>query len=204
MPVAGLWPLTGCAMQAKINRADQCATTMETLMRVKALCLSFMLLATALLAGCNGKIAVVNTDKVFQESNAGKAGITYLDNLSKELQDELISLQSSAEKEKNKKAAQDALQLKLRDAQQRFSAEQQQVMNKISELYQQSMEKSRKTSKVDVILNSEAALSIDPKADITQQVIDEMNRTPVTFSPLAVEPEAAPAEAEAAPAAPGK
>ncbi len=172
-------------------------------MRVSAFRLFLLLLALFALAACSGKVAVLNTEKVFQESNAGKAGLAYLDDLSKELQGQLIASQQKAEAGKNKKAAQDDLQVQVRDAQQRFGAEQQQVMNKVSELYQNAMESVRAKGRYDVILSSDVAVSSSPRVDVTKHVIDEMNRTPVTFTPLAAQPEAAEAPASGNQNAPG-
>lgn len=153
-------------------------------MRLKAFCLPLLLLASLALAGCNGKLAVINPDRVFQESNAVKSGTTYLENLSKDLQDELIAAQEEGRKNKNQRSAQVAMQTRVTEAQQRYGAEQQQVMNKVNALYLRALDNCRTKEKVDVVINSDAALSYNPKMDITQKVIEEMNRTPLTFAPL--------------------
>lgn len=173
-------------------------------MQWKILCLPALLLATLIIAGCNSnsKIAVVNSEKAIQESEAGKAGMAYLETMSKAIQEELIALQEEAENGKDKEAAQAKLQLRLREAQQRFSAEQQQVFNKVDAQFKSALDAYRAKEKLDVILFAEAALSFNPQMDITQQIMAEMNRAKISFEPLKEEAADAPAQEEAAPAAP--
>ena len=151
-------------------------------MRLKAYCLPLLLLASFALAGCNGKVAVINPDRVFQESNAVKSGTTYLENLSKDLQSDLLAAQDEARKSKN---AQATMQARVTEAQQRYGAEQQQVMNQVNSLYLRALENCRSKEKIDMVVSSDAAVSYNPKMDITQKVIEEMNRTPLSFAPLA-------------------
>ena len=150
-----------------------------------------MLALTLLAFGCNGKttpsVAIVNTDRVYKESDPGKAGIAHLDGISNTLQAELTDLQKKAEASTNKKAAQTQFQQALMALQQRFSAEQQQVITTLNEVYQKALENSRAKYKVDVIMASDTVLSASPEADFTDKVISEMNAIPATFKPLAAE-----------------
>lgn len=151
-------------------------------MHVKAFVLPVLLLATFALAGCNGKVAVINPDRVFQESNAVKSGMTYLETLSNELQDELVAAQEAGRKDRNQKNAQAALQARVNEAQQRYGEEQQKVMNQVNAMYLRALETCRSKERIAVVVTSEAALSYDAKIDITQKVIEEINRSAVSFS----------------------
>lgn len=150
-----------------------------------------MLALTLLAFGCNGKttpsVAIVNTDRVYKESDPGKAGIAHLDGISNSLQAELTDLQKKAEASANKKVAQTQFQQALMALQQRFSAEQQQVITTLNEVYQKALENSRAKYKVDVIMASDTVLSASPEADFTDKVISEMNAISTTFKPLAAE-----------------
>lgn len=154
----------------------------ETFMHVKAFVLPLLLLAIFALAGCNGKVAVINPDRVFQESNAVKSGMAHLEALSDELQDELVAAQEEVRKNRNQKNAQAALQARVNEAQQRYGDEQQEVMNQVNALYLRALEACRAKERIDVVITSEAALSYNAKIDITQKVIQEMNRNAISFS----------------------
>ena len=156
-----------------------------------------MCMALFLLAGCDNqpnkadagrapgvKIGVVDPEKIFQESKTAKAGVAFLDSVSKDLQQQLTALQTETSKMKDPQEGQAKLQQGLNDMQQRFSAEQQQVMAKVSDIYQKSLDNCRETEKFDLILGRDVALSLSPSLDITAKVIEAMDRTSVTFEPL--------------------
>ncbi len=167
-------------------------------MRIKSICLFGLLALTLLAFGCNGKtapsVAVVNTDKVYKESEPGKAGIAYLDGISTNLQSELADLQKKAETASNKKTAQADFQQALMGLQQRFSAEQQQVITTLNEVYQKALENSRTKYNLAIIMANDTVLSASPEADVTDKVIQEMNAIPATFKPLNGDSDSAPKE----------
>ena len=148
-----------------------------------------LLMTLALLAfGCNGKrVAVVNTDMVYKESTVSEKGTQYLRDISSEMQKSYEAAAAKVENAKGKKekeAAQEEMQVSLIEMQQRLNAEQQQVVSKLTEAYQKAMENCRTKGKFDLIVPSDAALSFDPQIDITARVLEEMNATPVEFSPI--------------------
>lgn len=153
-----------------------------------------LLMALALLAfGCNGKkVAIVNTDMVYQKSAASEKGTEYIKGVTTELEAELRSLEANMEKAKDKKAAQEEMQQALTAIQQRFNAEQQQVVNALTEAYKTALENCRAKFKYDIIVSSELALSHDPAIDVTEKVMEEMNKLPIEFKP--VTPDETPAE----------
>lgn len=151
-----------------------------------------LLLALALLAfGCNGKrVAVVNTDMVYQGSVANEKGLEYLKSISGEMQKAYEEAQAKVDEAKGKKekeAAQTEMQQLLMEMQQRLNAEQQQVVGVLSQSYKDALESCRTKGKYDIIIQPEATLSYDPQIDITRQVIDAMNAMTYEFKPLAAE-----------------
>ena len=161
-------------------------------MQLKKLLLPALLLLPIFVLGCNEnkpKVGVVDSSRAFQESKAGKDGVAYLDALGKELQADLIKMQDTAEKE-NTDTARTALQQGFNDLQQRFAAEQQQVMNTVTDSYQKALDAVRTAEGLDVIIGTDSAVSFDPKSDLTQKVIDKMNATPVTFARVQPESDA--------------
>jgi Skp family chaperone for outer membrane proteins len=149
-------------------------------MRMKLL--PVLMLTSLLLAGCTGKTAVINPDLIFQESDAGKSGVAYLSDLSRKLQEELAD--SNLQPEKGGKGnAQAALQQRISEAQQRYGAEQARVMEQINALFLKALETCRARGRFSVVLVVDAAPAYDPAADLTQKVMEEMNATPLIFSP---------------------
>ena len=163
-------------------------------MHAKKILFPLFLLLLLSAFGCNEgapkpKVGVVDSSKAFQESKAGKDGVAYLDALGKDLQAELAALQLAAEKE-DTDDTRTALQQGFNQLQQRFGAEQQQVMNKVTDAYQKAVDAVRAEEGLEVVLGTDAAVSFDSKADITKKVIDKMNAAPVAFE--RIQPESAP------------
>lgn len=152
--------------------------------------------ATAESAPVTG-IGLVDTDQVFSQSLSGKAGIAHLENIGKELQQEFIKLQSEV-KEKDENSIMN-FQKKAGQLEQRFKAEEQQVMTAIEKLYQESLDKVRQSSKLQLILAKTSALSFHDNSDVTAKVIEEMDKTALTFKPLPVEPGTDETEVESVP-----
>ena len=142
-----------------------------------------LLMVLALFAfGCNGKkVAIVNTDMVYQKSTASEKGTEYIKSVTSELETELRAMEENMEKATDKKAAQEEMQQALTIIQQRFNAEQQQVVNILTEAYRTALENCRTKFNYDIVLSSEMALSHDPAIDITGKVTEEMNALPIEF-----------------------
>ncbi len=169
-------------------------------MRASQLLLLSALFFALLLTGCNGKTAVINTNMAFQMSDAGKEGVAYLDRVGTELQASLAEAEKQAQTNKNKNVAMLKFQQRLAEAQHLASSEQQHVMTIISEHLRSTLNAYREKNNIAVIIDAEAAAAYSPKADITQKIIQEMNKTAVTFQSPTATPAMEAAPAEAAPA----
>ena len=164
------------------------------------------LLAALLLSGCitpadssAPAVAVVDSARVFKESEPGKTGIKHLESLHESMQAELNALQQALQDKPNDEKLQQKLQEKYMVYQQRISAEQQQVINTLNEAIQKALDACRVQLKLALIVGTDVVLSYGPAADITGAVITEVNKTTVEFKPI--EPEAS-APAQPAPVAP--
>lgn len=142
-------------------------------------------------------IGLVDTDQVFSQSLSGKAGIAHLENIGKELQQEFMKMQGEV-KEKDENSIM-SFQKKAGQLEQRFKAEEQQVMTAIEKLYQGSLDNVREAFKLQLILAKTSALSFNESSDVTAKVIAEMDKTTLTFKPLPVEATADEAEVKSAP-----
>lgn len=160
--------------------------------------LSFLLLAAlaATLAGCNNspKIAVVDGAKVFRESKPGTDAMAYLRDKNNELQAEAKAAQEKVQAKQTQENAA-AFQEAVTKYQSTMGAEQQRVVGLLQEQFNKILEKYRKDNKVDVIIAKDVALSYDDANDITNKVIEEINK--VTLD-LKAKPAAAPAAPDAA------
>ena len=130
-------------------------------------------------------IGLVDTEQIFSASLSGKAGIAHLEGIGKELQEDFIKLQSEM-KEKDENAIMN-FQNQAGKLEQRFKAEEQQVMTAIEKLYQESLDNVRKEQKIQMILAKNSALSFDESVDVTAKILENMDKTTLTFKALPVE-----------------
>lgn len=172
-----------------------------------------VLLAGLLLAGCfqseapGPKVGVVDTARVFRDSEPGKAGVKFLESLHETMQSELNVIQENLQKKPEDASIQQKLQETYMAFQQRMGAEQQNVISLLNDATQRAMDAYRAQKKLDILLGSEAALSFNKSVDVTNEVIAELNKQKVEFKPVQPEEpkaEAAPQQAPAASDAPAK
>lgn len=134
-----------------------------------ALCALFMI------SGCKlggEKVGVVNPNKVFMECEAGVEGMKMLDTIKEKYEPELNRLQSQMGDDKDKAAQ---FQKLLAEYQNAIGPEQQRIVDIIRDAFVKAVEKQRKAKGFSVILTNEKVLTMDPKADISDAVIREMN-----------------------------
>lgn len=166
-----------------------------------------LLSAAMLLAGCNQpeksapSVAVVDTARVFRDSEPGKAGVKFLESLQEKMQGELNALQETLQKNPEDQAAQQKLQETYMNFQQRMGAEQQNVITLLNDATQRVLNEYRKEKNLEILLTSEAALSFDESVDVTNDIIAALNKRKVTFKPIV--PETAREPAATAPATSG-
>ena len=176
---------------------------------MKKLC-AFLLLAAlvSVLAACGNsgnKTAVVDGAKVFRESKPGQEAMAYLRNKSTELQAEAKVAQEKVQAKQTQENAA-AFQEAVTKYQTTMGSEQQRVVGLLQDQFNKILEKYRKDNKLDVILAKDVVLSYDEASDITNKVIEEINKTTIDLN---AKPEAKPeakadapkADAPAAPAA---
>lgn len=147
-------------------------------------------------------VGVVDTARVFRDSDAGKAGVKFLEGLQEKMQVDLNDIQEVLKKNPNDQAAQQKLQETYMGFQQRMGAEQQNVVTLLNDATQRVLDTFRQQKKLSVILSQEATLSFDKAVDVTAEVIAELNKQKVEFKAIVPEtPAAAVAPAEAPKAA---
>ncbi|MDX1694364.1 MAG: OmpH family outer membrane protein [Ketobacteraceae bacterium] len=143
-----------------------------------------------------GKIAVVNVQEAITKSDKAKM---WLEKFEAEhateqadlrvLESELQAMQerfkkdqailSEEEKRKSNKSMQDKyeeLQFRGKQLQNEFKEAQQELLKSMLPKVQAALNKLMEKNGYDVILRSEVVLSLSPKLDITEQVIDQLNK----------------------------
>ena len=148
-------------------------------------------------------VAVVNAGQVFQECESGKQAREYMEKLAEEMQADLRSLQDDFENAPaaRKEDAQRKLQSTVIEYQQRLRAEEQQILNKLTEDYQSVLDEYRAANNLSLILRSEAMVSTSAEADITQKIIEAMNKKTTAEASAAAATAPAPATNSTAPEA---
>ena len=167
---------------------------------MKKLCALLLLAVVAsVLVGCNdtsNKIAVVDGAKVFRESKPGQEAMAYLRDKSTELQAELKAAQDKVQAKQTQENAA-AFQEAVTKYQTTMGAEQQRVVGLLQDQFNKILEKYRKDNKVDVILAKDVVLSYEETSDITNKIIEEINKASIDLKaqPAPAADAAAPAEA---------
>ncbi len=180
----------------------------------------FLLMVT-LLTGCNSTetsanaakvaestvptIAVIDSARIFRDSEPGKAGVEFLKKIQTEMQEELGELQAKIQADPENVTLQQEAQAIFAQLQQRMGAEEQNVVNLLNDLVQRTLDEYRAAKKIPVIVGTETALSYDKSADVTTDIIEAINKHQIVYKsimPEAPKQEAKPAEAakEATPA----
>lgn len=146
------------------------------------------------LAGCTGgdPVGVVDTSRLFQESDSGKAGLAHLQAMEVAMQEQLMAAQALMEKSPNDEALRAHFQKEFGGYQALVQGEQQKVVETINAQITEAIEKARKKGKFSVILPTESVLAFDPKADLTEDMIKLLNKAPASFEPVVLKALSAP------------
>ena len=164
-----------------------------------ALLLSFMLFACQQADNnAQPKMAVVDMARVMRDSELGKAGVKFLESLQGDMQTKLNDIQQRLEANPKDAEAQKELQAVYMAAQQRMQVEQQNVVNLLYDTIQRVINTYRTEKGYAIIISTEAAAAYDSKSDVTNEVLDLVNKQKLEFKPMSPEAPAAP-EAAAAP-----
>ena len=175
-----------------------------TTMRIRfimplALLLSFMLFACQQADNnAQPKMAVVDMARVMRDSELGKAGVKFLESLQGDMQTKLNDIQQRLEANPKDAEAQKELQAVYMSAQQRMQVEQQNVVNLLYDAIQRVINTYRTEKGYAVIISTEAVAAFDSKSDVTNEVLDLVNKQKLDFKSVKPEAEKAP---EAAPKA---
>ena len=178
-------------------------------MRIRFLVLSLLVLCLAV-SGCQQtqepavKVGVVDMNRLLRDSEPGKEASRFLEGMQKEIQQQIDDVQARLGKDPENEALQRELQAIYMGGQQRINAEQQNVVSQLLDLTQRLVNNYRKANGLSVVLGTDVAVAYDPALDVTNALLDEMNKQKVNFvsvsNPQPEAPAAAGAPATEAPA----
>ncbi len=172
-------------------------------MRIRFLVLSLLVLCLAV-SGCQQtqepavKVGVVDMNRLLRDSEPGKEASRFLEGMQKEIQQQIDDVQARLGKDPENEALQRELQAIYMGGQQRINAEQQNVVSQLLDLTQRLVNNYRKANGLSVVLGTDVAVAYDPALDVTNALLDEMNKQKVNFVSVSnPQPEAPAAEAPA-------
>jgi len=160
-----------------------------------------LLPALALLAACNdtggttsagASVALIDQNRLFMESQAGKQGMEMLQSMSADLQAQLQAMQEEMAKEGTEEENQERsrrFQQTLSAAQARMGAEQNRIVGTLQDNVDEVLTEYRKQRGIAVILPLESALSHDPSMDITDEIIAALDKRKIEFGKIGSEPQ---------------
>ncbi|MCM0755590.1 OmpH family outer membrane protein [Desulfovibrio aminophilus] len=164
--------------------------------------LGVLVLTAFLFTGCVGdkpQVGVVDAAAVFKQCKAGQQAMTYLQERAKALQEKVQEAQKAAEGNQNEQTMQ-AFQKAVTEYQTTLGGEQQRLVTLLNDKYTAVLEKYRKDNGLVAVLSKEAVMAYDPAADITNKVVEALDKENIDLQ--LNKAEAAPAEAPKAEAAP--
>ena len=175
-------------------------------MRIRFLVLSLLVLCLAV-SGCQQtqepavKVGVVDMNRLLRDSEPGKEASRFLEGMQKEIQQQIDDVQARLGKDPENEALQRELQAIYMGGQQRINAEQQNVVSQLLDLTQRLVNNYRKANGLSVVLGTDVAVAYDPALDVTNALLDEMNKQKVNFVSVSNPQPEAPADEAPAKAA---
>lgn len=170
-------------------------------MRIRFMAVPLLLLSLLCAACQQGeetRIAVVDIVRVMRDSEVGKAGFKYLEDIRADIQKQLDDIQNKLEKDPENEQLQKQLQTVYMTAQQQMGEEQENMISQLQNVTKRVMDEFRKAKGYDVLLSAETLSSYDEKLDVTNDLLVEMNKQKVNFKPLDAPADEAPKADEAA------
>ncbi len=161
------------------------------------------------------EIGVVDLSRVVQISEPGKAFQNFLSELQKAYAEQLASAQNKLVDDPENEEVLSGLQLLYSSLQGRMQQEEQNASRIMQDSVMKTVAEVRSQNKLKIVFFAEQVVDMDASVDITDKVIEAINKVNVEFKPITGDPntdttatpEAAPATpetaaSEAAPAAP--
>ena len=156
-----------------------------------SLLLAMILMAAFGLSACNNdaaadKVAMVDAEAVFQKSKLAAAGMQHIESLNAQLQERLGKMQEELLADPDNNELEQRLQGELFALQGSMDEGQRAVAEQINKLFDQAVEDCRKAGNLEVVLPKQLVMAAREGADITDKVVELMDKQTVDFSAISL------------------
>ena len=145
------------------------------------------------------RLAVINTDGVFQHSQLAQKGVIFITSQRAILDEELAKIQVEITKNADNQELEGRLRTEMIRMEREFDLVQMETAARINDIFAQILEEYRQRRNLEIILPMQVALSYQPGADITSEIATLMDQQNLEFSPPAKSSDPATPDADPAP-----
>ncbi|MCL1889748.1 MAG: hypothetical protein FWF99_04510 [Desulfovibrionaceae bacterium] len=129
------------------------------------------------------RLAVINTDGVFQQSKLAQKGVIFITSQRAILDEELARIQGEITNNAGNQELEKRLRTEMIQMEQAFDLIQMETATRINDLFAQILEEYRQRRNLEMILPMQVVLSHQPGADITSEIAALMDQQNLEFSP---------------------
>ena len=126
-------------------------------------------------------VGIVDLSRLVRDSEPGKAANAFLEKTQKSFNDRILALQDKLQADTKDEKIRAEFQTLYLSLQQRMQAEEQNVNNVLLDHILRTVKEYRQQAGLDAIVRSEAVLDYDKALDITDMVLDNLNKKNIEF-----------------------
>ncbi len=146
-------------------------------------------------------VGIVDLSRLVRDSEPGKAANAFLEKTQKSFNDRILALQDKLQADTKDEKVRAEFQTLYLSLQQRMQAEEQNVNNVLLDHILRTVKEYRQQKGLGAIVRSEAVLDYDKALDITDMILDDLNKKHIEFKAVTsdepkAEDDKAPAEAK--------
>ena len=126
-------------------------------------------------------VGIVDLSRLVRDSEPGKAANAFLEKTQKSFNDRILALQDKLQADTKDEKIRAEVQTLYLSLQQRMQAEEQNVNNVLLDHILRTVKEYRQQAGLDAIVRSEAVLDYDKALDITDMILDDLNKKNIEF-----------------------
>ena len=126
-------------------------------------------------------VGIVDLSRLVRDSEPGKAANAFLEKTQKSFNDRILALQGKLQAKADDEKVRAEFQSLYLGLQQRMQAEEQNVNNVLLDHILRTVKEYRAKQGLGAIVRSEAVLDYDKALDITDMILDELNKKNIEF-----------------------
>ena len=126
-------------------------------------------------------VGIVDLSRLVRDSEPGKAANAFLEKTQKSFNDRILALQNKLQANADDEKVRAEFQTLYLSLQQRMQAEEQNVNNVLLDHILRTVKEYRAKQGLGAIVRSEAVLDYDKALDITDMILDELNKKNIEF-----------------------